>query len=205
MPAPNVTVPHVEFERRYAKHALVLNGLPQVEPRLQKLLAELVMMRLFDEFQEAIAGVALRLACGTPYGDGTPPNLLSTPAKSVTGARDLFATHGRPPARPKLPKWSKVTFINETTKYVLDSADPFSTTCKNNALDISEMQAIRNRIAHSNANSRKAFGTVVKRYYGASLNHVSPGLLLLSPRQSPPLLSRYLTTSRIIVKECARA
>lgn len=202
MPTPNVSVPHAEFERRCARHNAIVSGLSQVEPRLQKLLAELVMMRLFDEFQEAIAGVAMRLACGTTYGDGTVPTLLTNPAKSTDGARYLFENHGR--QKRQGVRWSKTSFINETTKYVIDAQDPFVAACSANALAISEMQAIRNRIAHSNANSRKAFAIVVKRYYGASLNHISPGLLLLSQKQSPRLLDRYLTGSRVIVKACAR-
>jgi len=170
---------------------------------LQKLLAELVMMRLFDDFQEAIGGVACRLACGTPYRDGSLPILLTAPAKSTLGARDLFETFGRP--KRQYVKWSKTTYINETTKYVLDSANPFTAACNANALIISEMQAVRNRIAHANANSRAAFSAIVQRHYGAKLNNVSPGMLLLSSRFSPTLLEQYVATCRVITKTCARA
>ena len=142
MPAQNVAVPHSEFLQRSSRHDDVIQGLSQVEARLQKLLAELVMMRLFDEFQEAIGGVAFRLACGTPYADGTLPTLLTTPAKSTSGARDLFETFGRP--KRKYVKWSRATYINETTKYVLDPTNPFTAACNANALIISEMQAVRN-------------------------------------------------------------
>jgi hypothetical protein len=161
------------------------------------------MMRLFDDLQEAIAGVALRLACGTAYADGTRPNLLTAPARSTAGARQLFETHGRP--KPKDTKWSKTGFINETTRYVLDAKDPFTMTCNANALVISEMQAIRNRIAHRNARSHSAFSTVVQRHYGAKLNNMSPGLMLLSPRFSPTLLESYIGACRIIARSCARA
>ena len=159
-------------------------------------------MRLFDEFQEAIAGVALRLACGTTYADGTVPTLLTAPAKSTSGARHLYETFGRPKAAQ--PKWSKTSYINATTKYVLDPSDPFTAVCNANALVISEMQAVRNRIAHANARSRSAFATVVQRRYGAKLNHVSPGTLLLSPRFSPRLVDQYLAACRSITKGCAR-
>jgi hypothetical protein len=179
----------------------VLLALPAIDPRLQKLLAELIMMRLFDDLQEAIQGVALRLACGTHYVNGTAPTLLTAPAKSTTGARHLYETYGR--TKPRHLKWSKVKFINETTKYVLDPLEPFTKACNANALVISEMQAIRNRIAHGNETSRAAFSVVVKRYYGAKLNHMSPGLMLLSPRFSPPLLNRYLTSCRVIAADCA--
>jgi hypothetical protein len=181
----------------------VIGGLGAIDARLQKLLAELVMMRLFDEFQEAIAGIALRLACGTPYADGTVPTLLTSPAKSASSARALYETFGRPKSQP--PKWSKVSFINDTTKYVLDASDPFRAACSANALVIAEMQAVRNRIAHANARSRAAFAVVVKRRYGAKRNSVSPGTLLLSPRFSPTLLEQYVVTCRVIATACAKA
>jgi hypothetical protein len=180
-----------------------MQGLSQIDVRLQKLLAELVMLRLFDEFQEAIAGVALRLACGTLYADGTSPSLLTAPARSTAGARHMYETIGR--ARPVRVRWSKATFINDATRYVLDPSNTFTTVCNANALIISEMQAVRNRIAHANTNSRAAFAIVVQRRYGAKLNQVSPGMLLLSPRFSPTLLEQYLGACRAIAKGCAKA
>ncbi len=203
MPAQNLAVPHTEFVARSNRHGQVVQGLSQIEVRLQKLLAELVMLRLFDEFQWAITGVALRLACGTPYVDGTAPVLLTTPAKSTSGARHLYETFGRP--KPVKLRWSKASFISDTTKYVLDPSNAFNAACKANALTISDMQAIRNRIAHSNSKSRAAFAAVVKRHYGAKLNHISPGLLLMSTRFSPTLLEQYLGTCRAIMKGCAKA
>jgi hypothetical protein len=203
VPAQNVAVPHFEFLQRSNRHDLVIHGLGQVEARLQKLVAELVMMRLFDEFQDAVAGIALRLACGTPYADGTIPNLLTAPAKSTSSARDLFETLGR--AKRKYVKWSRASYINDATKYVLDATDPFTAVCTANALIISEMQAVRNRIAHANTKSRVAFSNVVQRHYGAKLNNVSPGVLLLSSRFSPPLLEQYVAACRVITKACARA
>lgn len=203
MPAQSVAVPHSELVNRCNRHLQVIGGLQRIPPHLQRLLAELVMMRLFDEFQEAIAGIALRLACGTSYADGTLPTLLTSPAKSTTGARALYEAFGR--AKPQSAKWSKTTFINDTTKYVLDTSDSFTATCSAHAIVIAEMSAVRNRIAHANANSRAAFARVVTRYYGANRNSVSPGILLLSPRFSPILLERYLGACRVITKACAKA
>jgi hypothetical protein len=202
VPAQNLVVPHTEFVGRANRHGEVLQGLSQVEIRLQKLLAELVMLRLFDEFQEAIAGIALRLACGTPYVDGTAPALRTAPARSTAGARRLYETFER--AKPSRLRWSKVAFINDATKYVLDPSNAFNSACVANALEISEMQAIRNRIAHSNARSRVAFAEVVQRHYGAALNHVTPGMLLISPRFSPILLEQYLGACHIVMNGCAK-
>ena len=96
MPAQNLAVPHIGFVARSNRHGQVIQGLSQIEIHLQKLLAELVMLRLFDEFQEAIEGVALRLACGTPYVDGTAPVLLTAPATSTSGARQMYETDRNP-------------------------------------------------------------------------------------------------------------
>jgi hypothetical protein len=196
-------VPHSEFVGRAARHDKVVRGLGNIDVRLQKLLAELVMLRLFDEFQEALSGVAMRLACGTPYADGTTPTLLATAARSTTSARDLYENFGR--SKPGRVRWSKVAFINETTRYVLAPSDPFTTVCNANSRVIADMQAVRNRIAHSNRSSRAAFARVVRRQYGATLNQVTPGMLLLSPRFQPLVLEQYLATCRTIVKGCAKA
>jgi len=199
--APSVHVPYREFVDRSAKHDVIIKAIPGVEPRLQRLLAELTMMRLFDDFQEAIAGIALRLACGRPYGDGVMPVLLTSPARSTAGARTLFETHNR--RKHQYCKWSKASYIRETTREVLDERDRFYTACLKQSLAISEMQAVRNRIAHRNAKSRKAFDVVLRRHYGASVNAVTPGLFLISPRFTNTQLERYLTTCRVLTKECS--
>lgn len=201
MPKPNVRVPHSNFLERFNRHDTVFRRLPTLDAKLQKLIAELIMIRMFDEFQDAISGVALRLACGASYGNGTPPTLLTSAAGSMTSARKLFESSGR--KQPTNVRWSKTNFINDTTKYVLDPTDPFTQTCSRHATLIAEMLAIRNRIAHNNGNSRRAFARVINKQYGAHLNGISPGLLLLSPRFKPIPLQNYMTVSRVIVRECA--
>ena len=127
----------------------------------------------------------------------------SQPASSTAGANLLFANHGR--AKHKQPKWSKTTYINDTTQHVLDARDPFTRTCTASGGAIAEMQAVRNRIAHRNPASQKSYSTVVRRHYGARLNHVTPGLLLLSDRFKPSLLETYIASCATIVKECCQA
>jgi len=201
MPAQNLLVPHAEFHKRTTRHLQVISGMASADAQLQKLLAELVMMRLFDEFMDAIDGIACRLACGTSYVDGSAPKLLAPPARSTAKARDLFQNHGR--VKPKFTKWSKTKFIKETTEFVLDPTDTFIQTCDQHGNLIAEMQAVRNRVAHGGTSARVAYAKIVKRHYGVQMNHISPGLLLLTPRFSPPLIHRYVSTCRVIVNGCA--
>jgi hypothetical protein len=166
------------------------------------MVAELVMMRLFDDLQDALSGIAARLASGSNYGDGATPVLLAPPAATIKSAIDLFTYFGR--TKPRLPKWSRTHFINETTQNVMARSDHFLMACSASALEISEMQAVRNRIAHANTNSRKAFAAIVGRHYGANLNNISPGLFLMSSRFAPPKLEGYIAASQVIVKACSR-
>lgn len=203
MPAPNVSLPADELTRRCARHEQILVGSAHLAAGVQKLLAELILIRLFDEFQEAVSGVALRLACGALYADGSHPVLLAPPASSTVAARALFEGFGR--VKHESVRWSKVSYINATTRYVLDATDDFTEVINAHAAVIADMRAVRNRIAHANASSRAAFAAVVRKHYGARRNHVSPGMFLLSPRSSARPLDLYLATCRVIARDCVKA
>lgn len=202
MPGVKLEVPYRDFRERCDRHDRVIAGVPSATPELQRLVAELVMIRIFDEFQEALAGIASRLVCGAPYVDGTSPGLLTDRALSTKGAIRLMEEHGRPKA-VRL-KWSKASFANKNTQFVLPNTEHFNQTVAGHAVIIAEMQAVRNRIAHRNENARSAYAKVVFRRYGASRNNVSPGLLLLTPRFHPPLLTTYVASCRTIIKTCVR-
>lgn len=203
MPSPTLRVPLRTFLERNQRHRDIANGLSALDIGLQKAVAELLVIRLFDDFLEAMAGTAYRLGSGAVYLDGTPPGLLTTPARSVPGARSLYQEHGR--TKPTQVKWSLVKHINETTRYVIDRGDPFLRGCNSHALVISEMCAIRNRIAHSNQGSRKSFSDVLRRHYGGVPRGVSPGTFLLSQRFSPTRIEFYLAASRLILRDCTLA
>lgn len=204
MPARSLKVPFDWFLEQNLRHSRIVAALPGLDPALQKALAELVLIRLFDDLQESIAGMAYRVACGTPYVDGTSPGLLTSPARSADGARLLFQSHGRG-GKTRFVKWSKSKYIKDTVRHVISPTDPLLVACDAHSLVISEMQIIRNRIAHRNSSTRKTFNTVLTRYYGGTPTNVTPGLLLLAPRVSPPPLHQYLAASRVIVKDCCRA
>lgn len=203
MPAPTLRVPYETFLERNRQHTNIADALIGLDVRLQKALAELLLIRLFDDFQESVAGMAYRLACGAPYLDGRVPGLFTQPANSTLNARVLFETYNR--SKHQYVKWSKVKYIKATTATVIEQSDPFIRACDTHSLTISEMQSVRNRIAHRNATTRKSFNVVLRRYYGAAPTNVTPGLLLLTPRSSPPPLRKYLVATRIIAKDLARA
>lgn len=200
MPAPRVDVAYALFLKKSARHTVLAQGLPSIaDHQVRKLLAELIMMRLFDDFQEFLQGVAVRLACGAPYLDGTSAVLLVPSFRSTTAAEAGFRTHNR--NRPVLLKWSKPKFVRDATKHILAPNENLHSACVAAAGQLEEMRIVRNKVAHSGVSEYK---NVVKKYYGAHINSASPGHLLLSPRFSPNLLQTYIQTCRAVARSVVK-
>jgi len=177
--------------------------LSTLQPIHQKLVAEIVLLRLFSLFENTISSICLKLVCGASYVDGTSPNLLLR-ARSVQNARALFQTHGRTRPRHDL-KWSKAGEIKENLRYVINASDNVVAVVDRNGVLVDELRRVRNRIAHNNPQSRRNYREVVRRHYGAFLNHVTPGMLLLTQRLTPSLLEQYIRQQRIVVKDAVKA
>jgi hypothetical protein len=185
-----------------AKLLGLCNTLNQLPATHQKLVAEIVLLRLFSLFENLVSSISTKLACGARYADGSSPALLVT-CDSVRNARYNFQNHARTSQREL--KWSKASDIKENVRYVIDPADNFIRVVNGHGTLIDEIRRVRNRIAHNNARSRSNYRLVVRRHYGAYLNHVTPGMLLLTPRISPCLLDQYIRKERILVKDLIRA
>ena len=172
------------------KRLLGLCGtLSTLEPVHQKLIAEIVLLRLFSIFENVISSVSMKLVCGATYADGTSPTLL-TRGRSAQNARALLQTYGR--TRRHELKWSKAGEIKENLRHVIDARDNIIAVVDRNGVLIDELRRVRNRIAHNNLDSRRNYRDVVRKHYGAYLNHVTPGMLLLTPRIYPSLLEQYI-------------
>ena len=191
-----------DYRLHESESARLLNlcgTLGSLSPIHQKFVAELILLRLFDLFQNLVSSVATKLACGAEYLDGTSPKLLER-ARSLHGARTLFQEHSRQRPRHQL-RWSKASEIKENVRYVIDQDDNVVNVIDRNSSLIEELRRVRNRIAHNNRGSRKNYREVVRRHYGAYLNHVTPGVLLLTPRFQPLLIEQYIKQERIMVKD----
>jgi len=178
-------------------------SLSRLEPAVQKLVAEIIHLRLFSMFENLVSVVPAKLVAGAQFLDGSAPTLMAR-AKSTKGAEGLFHTHGRNTTKCQL-RWSRASDIKDNVKYVIAATDNFVATVDQSGTLIDEVRRVRNRIAHNNSTSRTYYREVVKRHYGAYLNHVTPGTLLLTPRLSPCLLDQYIRRLRVFAKYLVRA
>lgn len=194
---------YASFNREVDKLSDLQSHVSQLPPKYPKVVAEMVMLRLFDLYLECIVSISTKIVCGAQLVDGSSSLVLAT-ARSSDAALNMMRTTGR--KKPKLVlRWSKATDVKDNVKYVIKSSDNFVRVLDHNALFIDEMRRVRNRIAHNNSRSRAEYQVVVRRYYGAVVSSLSPGTLLLSPRQSPPLIGQYLARAKILVKELVKA
>lgn len=192
---------YAECVSELTKLSALARNVGKLEPVFQKLVAEITFLRLFYVLENGFQAFACKLLCGCSYLDGSLPVLLS-PSASISAAADRMRKFGR--VRAHDLKWSKASEVNENVRYLIDASDHYVRVINFHGSLIDEMRRVRNRIAHNNQQSRKNFRVVVHRHYGAYLNQVTPGLLLVSPRRSPPLLDQYLAKALVLVKELAR-
>jgi ribosomal protein S20 len=190
---------HRETNKLIALHANI-NPLP---PAYQKLVAEIIVLRLFDLLQNAIKSTVVKIICRARYIDGSDPLILE-PAGSIHEALSKMESHNRKKPRKNL-KWSKVKYINKNVEHVISRSDHLLIVLNMYASFVEEVRRVRNRIAHNNTNSREKYRLVVKTHYGAYVNSVTPGILLLSPRRTPTIMEQYLRKCRILVKEMMKA
>lgn len=173
-------------------------NLDPLPPKYQKLVAEIVMLRLFYILENTFASLTMKILSGATYLDGTPASVLFA-SKNSQAAEYNMKTHGRKKAVGFL-KWTKVSYIKDNVRYLVPAGEHFIVELDHHGVLIEEMRRVRNRIAHNNPGSRSNYREIVQKHYGAYLNSITPGMLLLSPNFSPPLLSQYLSKSKILIK-----
>lgn len=183
----------------------IAGGLANLSVTHQKIIAEVIILRLFDLLVGLIIVVAAKIAQGSVYLDGSHPNILVPAVRSKQNAIKLFSNYGRLKPKNNM-RWSTSYEIQKNVGKIIDPNDNFTQVITRYSIAINEIRKVRNRIAHNNQKARNDYQTVISHYYGANLNHIIPGTLLLTDRwnPSPPLLSQYISWAAICAKELVK-
>lgn len=171
----------------------------------RRYVAEMIVVRLFALFEAFVEDSACRLLCGATYCDGTHPALqLSRPTRGFERARDAMRTYARLKPHNML-RWGKAGEIRKNLEYVFPAHEHFVNTLIGHGQFISDLRKVRNHIAHSNAGTRRDFSQVSANYYGAPVNGITPGRMLLSNRFAPILVEQFSLKTRIILRAAVKA
>lgn len=188
---------------------IVLNALQRykkesesLEVKYQYFIAEMIMLRLFSTFEDAVSGMAHKIASGATYINGVNPKLI-TQANNIAGSRSLFMMHGR--VRPvQYLKWTKAKYIKDSVKHVIPVTESFIINAQMHGPLIEEMRKVRNVIAHNTSTAKSDFKFVIRQVYGANAK-ITTGTFLTTTRRAPCCnLDRYISATRIIISDMAR-
>lgn len=203
MPTPLLSVDWADFDAYVTRLASLVTSLSSLRLDHRKLVAEIILLHLFFLLENTMQSVCGKLLSGASYLDTSVPRRIVV-ARSSLHAYTLMQTHGRAKAKSWL-SWSQASDIRENLKYTLRNTDPLFSNVAAHAALLTEMRFVRNHIAHNNDGTRRNFRKVLQRYYGGVKRGVTPGGLLLTPALgAPPLLQRYLVSSRVFIKSLVR-
>ncbi len=183
----------------------VSQNINSIETVPRTYVAELLVVRLFSMYEIFVENVSCRMVCGYNYCDGSKPDLLrERPAAGSQRALQAMRNFNRD-APHYLLRWSKPSEIKKNLECLFPSSEHFLNSLSNHGNVISDVRKIRNHIAHGNVGTRRAFNAVVRNYYGADINSMTPGKLLLTPRFEPILVEQFCRTIRIVLLESIKA
>jgi hypothetical protein len=196
---PRLDIELRDFVRQTDRLLLLIANLTPLEPRYQKMVCEIGMLRLFSLFEGTTETVAIKVVCGAKYVDGSSPVQLVRCRNSGDAVIHMLRHARRTPL--VYLKWTNQRDIRKNIRHVLDPLDNFYTVINNHGPLIDEMRRVRNHIAHRSSGTRREFKPVVVNYYGAYVRSVTPGVLLFSRRWNPPIIEQYIRKARIIIKD----
>jgi hypothetical protein len=97
----------------------------------RKVIAEIVHLRLAILLENHMKIIFSKLCCGTPYIDGSVPNLLARQT-SAAAAISAMRTLNRP--KPINLSWNDGPSIRDSVVHILDPSDRTSPTCAMSAI-----------------------------------------------------------------------
>lgn len=198
---PRLAVDYRDYGAETTKLLALHRSTGGIEATFQKLIAEIALLRMFYLLEMTFRAIACKVLCGGVYLDGSSALVLR---RCATSAKAVSEMQRYSRERPRDLRWTKTSDIKENLRHLIDPSDHLIRVFDQHGSFIDEVRRVRNRIAHNNPKARADFRVVVRRHYGAELNSVTPGALLLSTRRAPPLMEQYLLKSRILVKELVR-
>lgn len=203
MAHPNLGVDWRRFRKESLRLQSLVLSLQLIPPAHRKLVAEIVMVRLFLQVENTVASIGAKILCGAAYLDNSQPARLIT-TSSMSASTAAMKAHGRVSPKKNL-WWTKSSDIKKNLNKTLDASDPFFSTVSNHASLLTEMRYVRNHVAHGNSGTRANFRTIIRQHYGGLRRGVTPGLLLLTLAfGSPCILERYIVSSRVMIKDLVR-
>jgi hypothetical protein len=127
----------------------LLNKVSDLDFENQRIISELVMVRLFSLLEMHFELITLKVLCNTQYLDSTYPNLIVISSNSNNAVSNILR-HGRTrPWRRFNIKWNTFQCVQDNVQYLVNPTDNLLSVFSIHSGVIDEMQRVRNHIAHT--------------------------------------------------------
>ena len=181
-----------KYRKSSGRLRLLLDGIGQLSPMHQKTISELVAVRLAVALENCISQSLYRVAAGKPMCSGRVASLNVVPfgqKLAQSAVRTGCSKEGN------IRSWLDSSELTARMIHIVHEDDMILSRIRAHGGTFADLRKIRNHIAHGNRVSFTGFQQIVLRVYGAKLNHVTPGMLLLTKRAKPINYCRRLIVS----------
>lgn len=201
MAVPSLSVTVKSVNTQLDKLLLYKREAETLESKYQHIISEMIMLRLFSVFEDAVSELAFRLVAGGDYLNGAKPHLMVR-ARRQDESRGLMLNFGRVKPVANL-RWTKAQYIRESVEHVIPIQEKFVVNAQAHGQVIDEMRRVRNALAHNTPNARSEYRVVVRHVYGANVSIPVGAFLTTNRRVNPCNIDRYLGSVRAIVTSLA--
>jgi hypothetical protein len=171
-------------------------GLPRIQVEI---VAELAFLRIFIAWENFLEDSFIRYLVGAVSPSGYSPQRFVNPPNMKIAIRLISA-------EKEYIKWNSASDVIARSEIYFGHGAPYKNVLQSATTDLNNMNTIRNRIAHKSIVSQNKFNDFVRRELGYGRRGMTPGRLLLSPKNSSSkttFLEHYVeiikTASRMIV------
>lgn len=165
-----------------------------VIPRIQlEIIVEMAFLRIFIAWENFLEESFIRYAVGAASPSGYTPDTLVHP-RNIGHALELVLS-----GRDYVP-WNSASEVTRRSLPYFQNGEPYRSALDTVAIELDEMNTIRNRITHKSVNSKSKFNAFIRRKFGHGVRGMTPGRFLLTfPTSSPPntYLDYYIEVIRI--------
>ena len=163
-------------------------------PRIQlEIIVEMAFLRIFVAWESFLEESFIRYAVGAASPSGYVPNTLIHP-RNIGHAQELVLD-----GRDYVP-WNSASEVVRRSALYFQDGEPYRSALDTAAIELDEMNTIRNRITHKSINSKSKFNAFIRRKFGHGIRGMTPGRFLLTlPSSSPPntFLDYYIEVIKI--------
>lgn len=144
-------------------------------PRIQvEIITELAFLKVFIAWEFFLEESFIRYLVGAKSPSGYSPERSVNPPNMEIAKKIILGQ------RREYIKWNSASEVIARSEIYFKDGEPYGSVLKGAAIDLNDMNVIRNRITHMSTISKDKFNNFVRRRFGHGIRGMTPGRFLLT-------------------------